>query len=169
LGLKDVELKLISELMKNSRRSDRELAKAIGISQPTVSRVRVRLEKQGLIDYCAVPNLAKLGFEIIAVVLGKRNYQKHPEIDTQKARDFAKKHSNIIFGASGIGLGYDRISVSIHRNYSDYAKFIQEIQTEWTGIMDVESFLINTKSEEIVQPLSFKHFADYLKKERAPE
>src|SRR3972149_9608154 len=104
--------------MKNSRRSDRELAKAIGISQPTVSRVRVRLEKQGLVDYCAVPNLAKLGFEIIAVVLGKRNYQKHPEINTQKARDFAERHSNIIFGASGIGLGYDRISVSIHRNYS---------------------------------------------------
>ena len=42
--LKDVELRLISELIKDSRRSDRELAKAIGVSQPTVSRVRVRLE-----------------------------------------------------------------------------------------------------------------------------
>ena len=36
--LKDVELKLFSELMKNSRRSDRELAKVIGVSQPTVTR-----------------------------------------------------------------------------------------------------------------------------------
>ena len=54
--MKDVELKLISELIKNSRRSDRELAKAIGISQPTVSRIRVRLEKQGLVDYSAVPD-----------------------------------------------------------------------------------------------------------------
>jgi DNA-binding Lrp family transcriptional regulator len=34
--MKDIELRLISELMKNSRRSDRELAKAIGISQPTI-------------------------------------------------------------------------------------------------------------------------------------
>jgi DNA-binding Lrp family transcriptional regulator len=32
--MKDVELKLISELMKDSRRSDRELAKAIGVSSP---------------------------------------------------------------------------------------------------------------------------------------
>jgi transcriptional regulator with PAS, ATPase and Fis domain len=32
--LKDIELKLISELMKNNRRSDRELARAIEISQP---------------------------------------------------------------------------------------------------------------------------------------
>jgi len=103
--LKDIELRLISELVKNSRRSDRELAKAIGISQPTVSRIRMRLEKQGLIDYSAVPNLAKLGFEIIAVVLGKRNYQKYPETNVQKAQDFAKRHPNIIFTASGSGLG----------------------------------------------------------------
>lgn len=165
LGLKDVEFKLMSELIKNSRRSDRELAKAIGISQPTVSRIRVRLEKQGLIDYSAVPNLAKLGFEIIAVVLGKRDYQKYPEINVQKARDFVKRHPNIIFGASGNGLGYDRISISIHRSYSDFSKFIQEIKGEWTGIMDVESFLINLKGKDVVQPLSLKPLADHLKKE----
>jgi DNA-binding Lrp family transcriptional regulator len=47
--MKDVELKLVSELMKNSRRSDRELAKAVGVSQPTVSRLVKRLEKDGLI------------------------------------------------------------------------------------------------------------------------
>jgi DNA-binding Lrp family transcriptional regulator len=32
MRMKDVELKLISELMKNSRRNDRELAKAIGLA-----------------------------------------------------------------------------------------------------------------------------------------
>ncbi|MCJ7423203.1 Lrp/AsnC family transcriptional regulator [Candidatus Bathyarchaeota archaeon] len=167
--MKDIELKLISELVKNSRRSDRELAKAIGISQPTVSRVRMRLEKEGLIEYTAVPNLAKLGFEITAVTLGKRNYQKHPDVNLQKAKDFAERHPNIIFGASGNGLGYDRISISIHRNYSGYSKFIQEIQNEWEGIMNVDSFIISLKSKDIVQPLSLKHFADHLKNERYAE
>lgn len=47
--MKEFELKLISELMKNSRRSDRDLAKAIGSSQPTVTRNRHRLEQQGII------------------------------------------------------------------------------------------------------------------------
>jgi DNA-binding Lrp family transcriptional regulator len=32
--MKVIELKLVSELMKNSRRNDRELARAIGTSQP---------------------------------------------------------------------------------------------------------------------------------------
>ena len=164
--MKDIELRLISELVKNSRRSDRELAKALGVSQPTVTRTRVRLEEQGLIDYSAVPNLFKLGFELIAVVFGKRNYQKYPEINVQKAEGFVKRHPNIIFGAPGSGLGYDRISVSVHRSYSDYSKFIQEIKNEWEGIMDIKSFIISLKSEETVRPLSLKHLADHLKNEK---
>jgi len=167
--LKDVELKLISELVQNSRRSDRELAKAIGVSQPTVSRMRVRLEKEGLIEYSAVPNLAKLGFEIIAVVLGKRDYSKQPETYAQKIRDFVKRYPNIIFVANGNGLDHDRMMISIHRSYADYSKFMQETRNEWAGIVDVDCFLINLKGKDVVQPLSLKHFADYLKKERAPE
>jgi DNA-binding Lrp family transcriptional regulator len=43
--------------MKNSRRSDRQLAKALGVSQPTVSRTLERLEKQGMIrEYTVIPN-----------------------------------------------------------------------------------------------------------------
>ena len=167
--MKDVELRLISELIKDSRRSDRKLAKAIGVSQPTVSRVRLRLEREGMIEYSASPNLAKLGFEILAVVLGSRNYQKHPEIDIQKAKNCARDHPNILFCASGNGLGYDRISVSVHRNFSDYSRFMQEIQTEWAGIMDVDSFLINLKGDDVVQPMSFKQLAEWLKNQRKLE
>jgi DNA-binding Lrp family transcriptional regulator len=161
--LKDIELRLISELVKNSRRSDRELAKALGISQPTVSRVRVGLEKQGLIDYSAIPNLAKLGFEIISVTLGKRDYQMQP-LNVQKAKDYVKSNSNIIFTASGIGLGNDRIVISIHRSYSDYFKFIQVMKAEWAGWADINSFLVSLDSD-VVQPLSLKRFAEHLKRE----
>jgi len=146
-----------------------ELAKAIGISQPTVSRVRSRLEKEGLIEYTAVPNLAKLGFEIIAVTLAKRNCQKHPEYDIQKAKDFAKKNPNAIFGSSGNGLGYDRIGISIHKNYAEYSKFMQELKAEWADIMNVGTFLISLKGNDVIQHLSFKGFADYLKKEEEPK
>ena len=158
---------MISELVKNSRRSDRELAKRLGVSQPTVSRTRVRLEKQGLINYSAVPNLVKLGFEIIAVTFGKRDYQKHPEINLQKAKDFAERHPGLIFGAAGSGLGYDRIAVSIHRTYSDYSKFLQEMRDEWAEVMDVkDSFIVSLTSKEVIQPLSLKHFADHLKNDK---
>jgi DNA-binding Lrp family transcriptional regulator len=62
--LSNVELRLISELMKNSRRSDRELGKVLGISQPTVSRMIKKLEKEGVIkEYNMMPDFAKLGYE----------------------------------------------------------------------------------------------------------
>jgi Lrp/AsnC family transcriptional regulator for asnA, asnC and gidA len=66
--MKEVELKLVSELMKNSRRSDRDLAKAIGVSQPTVTRTRSRLEREGIIrEYTMIPDFGKLGYKIMAL------------------------------------------------------------------------------------------------------
>ena len=44
--MKDIELRPLSELMRNSRRSDRDIAKAIGVSQPTISRIIKKLEKE---------------------------------------------------------------------------------------------------------------------------
>jgi DNA-binding Lrp family transcriptional regulator len=71
-SVKDVELRLVSELMKNSRRSDRELAKTIGVSQPTVSRAVKRLEKEGYIqEYTIIPNFVKLGYRILALTFVK--------------------------------------------------------------------------------------------------
>jgi len=38
--MKDFELKLISKLMRNSRRGDRELSRKLGVTQPTITRTR---------------------------------------------------------------------------------------------------------------------------------
>ena len=60
-------IKLLYEMMKNAKRSDRKIAKIIGVSQPTITRMRQRLEKAGYIrDYTVIPNLEKLGYEIAA-------------------------------------------------------------------------------------------------------
>ena len=48
--MKPVMLKLVSELFRNSRKSDREMARKLGVSQPTVSRMRGKLESEGMIQ-----------------------------------------------------------------------------------------------------------------------
>jgi DNA-binding Lrp family transcriptional regulator len=61
--MKETELKLIAGLMRNSRRSDRELAKAIRVPQPTVTRMIRRLEKEGVIkEYTMISDFSKLGY-----------------------------------------------------------------------------------------------------------
>ncbi len=127
--MKDTELKLVSELMKNSRRSDRELAKAMGVSQPTVSRMIRKLEKEGVLkEYTVIPDFQKLGYSLVAVTLGsvKEEFRK-PEILDEARRKFVKSFDDsafeVILDERGMGMGYDGIIVSFHRNYSEYADF----------------------------------------------
>jgi DNA-binding Lrp family transcriptional regulator len=94
--LRNVELRLISELMKNSRRSDRQLSKVLGISQPTVSRMLKKLEKEGVIkEYTMIPDFTKLGYELIVITLARyRNPIKLPE--TEDVRKVSKKRQGIL-------------------------------------------------------------------------
>ena len=72
--MKDIEVKVLAELMRNSRISDRELAKAIGVSQPTITRTRTKLESEGIIEeYTLIPDFKKLGYELMAFLfMGKQ-------------------------------------------------------------------------------------------------
>ena len=67
---------ILYELIKNSNRSDHELSKVIGISQPTVTRLRNQLEKEGYIkEYTIIPDFKKMGYSIMAIFCIK--YKAH--------------------------------------------------------------------------------------------
>ena len=139
--MKVLELRLIAELMKHSRRSDRELAKIMGVSQPTVTRTRAKLEREGLIEYTAVPNFAKLGFDVLAISLIKRDLRKYA-YDLERAKNYVGKMSQFIFIAGGMGADIDRIAVSVHKNYSEYTQFMQDVRTNWMGFMTMDNFVV---------------------------
>ena len=163
--MKAIELRLIGELVKDCRRSDRDLAKALGVSQPTISRIRTKLEKEGIIsEYTAIPDFRKLGYEMLIFTLAKRDLRKHP-YDIQLAKKFHEMNPTFIFGAGGESSNYDRIGISIQKNYGEYNKFMSEGKALWGNGMSINSFIVDLKSETIVQPLSFKTFADQLLKD----
>jgi DNA-binding Lrp family transcriptional regulator len=108
--LKEIEIKLVCELIRNSRKSDRELAKSIGVSQPTVSRIRTRLEREGAIEYTGTANLRKLGFEIIAITFGNKKREQRPDTKVAKRKDFTAKNPNMIFVSTGMGLSSDMVA-----------------------------------------------------------
>ena len=148
-------LKLLFELMKNAKRSDREIAKIIGVSQPTITRMRQRLEKTAIVDYTVIPDWTELGFEIMAMTLVKA--KGLPEA-TEKAKKWAMSNANVVFAAGGEGMGMDYSIISFHKNYSDYSSFIENLKTEWTeNLQDLQSFLMATGEERTVKPLSLKY------------
>jgi len=58
--MKKIMMKLLSELLKDSSRSDRKLGKILGVSQPTVSRTRNKLVKDEVIQqFTIIPTCQK--------------------------------------------------------------------------------------------------------------
>jgi len=167
--MKDTELKLVSELFKDSRRSDRQLAKALGISQPTVSRTIKRLKQEGVIkEYTLVADFRKLGIELVAFTFGvwshekMKNYSQEERIE--KAKRFLAGHSNVIYASSGQGLKMDRLMVTVHKNYQDYSEFMRQARAEWEGLVRLESFIVSLEHEASPFLLSLRNLGRYIGK-----
>jgi DNA-binding Lrp family transcriptional regulator len=156
--LKEIERKLISELLKNSRRSDRELAKAIGTSQPTTTRLRTKLEKEGYIkEYTIIPNFSKIGYSIMAMNFIKLD----PKITDNEIEGYRQKHPEtmgkdpfgIILIHRGIGLGYDSVIVSFHQDYASYDAFRKHTKRNMgASITEMNTFLINIEENNTMPP-----------------
>jgi DNA-binding Lrp family transcriptional regulator len=166
--LRDIELKILSELMKNSRISDRELARKLGVSQPTVTRIRHKLDEEGYIrEFTVIPDLAKLGYSIIALTFVRLGRASSPQ-DVEKAREIAKESLKkgpfeIVMLERGMGLDHSGLVISVHKDYSSYRKFTAWInQFSFLDIERTESFLIDLNDKVHYRPLTFRTLAQHL-------
>ncbi len=159
--MKKIMTKLLLELLKDSKRSDRELAKILGVSQPTITRTRHKLEQDGLIqDYTIIPDFRKMGFEILAINFVRiRPRILSPETD-ENARKFTKKFPNTVFASSGEGMGMTGVSISFYKNYTEYHKRINQLRAEWKDLIeDVQSFIVSIGEGEFKR-FSLTHLKD---------
>ena len=163
--LKNTEVRRISELMKNSRRSDRQLAKTLNVSQPTVTRRRTVLEKELIDGYTAVPRWEKLGYEIFAITLFKiksviASKEKYSAV-RKKGLEWLMSQPNVIMAGSCRGMGMDAFNLSFHKSYSDYDDWFRNLRLELGDLIDdVQSVLVNLYGKELLKPLHLKYLAE---------
>lgn len=156
-------IRLLLEMLKNSRRSDRDLAKVLGVSQPTVTRTRQRLEKEYIRTYTLVPSFDKIGYEIIALTLFKyKSYDQHETSKMfQSAKEWCDKYPNVIFASDGEGLGKDAVIISLHWSYSSYADFVRQFTVDWAQfVTDLQSFLVSVKNSAPLKPFDLKYLSE---------
>jgi len=141
---KDLPQKLLRELLKNSKQSDRELAKTLKVSQPTITRARHKLEKSGMIkDYTIVPDFKKMGFELLAVNFAKIRPEVLSSGMIEKAKEFIENFPNTIFASSGEGMGMNAVDIAFYRSFTEYHNRANLMRTEWKDIIeDLQSFII---------------------------
>lgn len=167
--MKDIEVKLLSALMKNSRVSDRELAKKLGVSQPTISRTRQKLEKEGYIGgYTIMPNLQKAGYQIAAITFVRYKEGLNQE-EAEKLRKRAQERfkdetfaKSVIMFERGMGLGYTGLIVSVHENYAAFAEFLRAIKQFQVLEPDIESFLTDLNDAVHYRTLTFAPLSRHL-------
>lgn len=156
---------ILFKLMQNARMSDREIAKMLECSQPTVSRRRTKLEKDVVKGYTAIPDLAKIGYNLVAFTFIKsENRQGTPEEikrGLQTVRAWYKKHPNVVFALEGHGMGFDAVAISFHKNFSDFTHFIRKHRSELSEFSkETQTFLADVNPGIILKPFHLKYLAD---------
>lgn len=158
--------KLLFELIRNSKRSDRELAKSLGFSQPTVTRLRKTLEKEAIAQYTVIPNSAYLGFDILAFALVRTKVYLQPFWEHRDK--WVQGHPNVMFFGTGEGIDSDALIVSIHKDYSDFARFYQRFRADCAEYCeDFKTFIVSLKGSVQIKHFTFDHLADAC--QRKPE
>lgn len=145
----------LRELTANSKQSDRELSKKLNATQPTISRLRKKLEKEGVIEgYTIIPNLAKLDIEfVIFITLRWKDYTNVKELE--EFNKFLKYDKRVLFSASGEGFeDKTKIIMTFHKNYKSYEFFLREMRARWNEMLEsMDSFLVS--SDNIITNFDF--------------
>jgi len=152
--------KLLFELLRDSKRSDRELAKVLEVSQATVSRMRNKLVRDGVIrEFTIIPDFVKMGYTIMAISSFKNKTAVTPEL-REKGEKWMNKHSNVIFASRVYGMGKTGVMISLHKNYADFSNFKGEQELYFgDDVESVDAMLISLEGR-MVKPLSLKYLAE---------
>ena len=150
-------MKLLLELLKDSKRSDKKISKVLRVSQPTISRMRQRLTEEGIIqEFTVIPDFVKIGFQIMAISSFKLKVAK----DIEGLTKLMMTRPNVIFASLGDGIGKNGIIISFHKSYPEFSNFVSNLRTEGNDIIDdIDSMLIILENQ-IVKPLSLKYLAE---------
>ena len=157
--MKEKMKRLLFELVKNSKNSDRNLAKILGVSQPTVTRMRKKLEEKVIVEYTVTPNLTELGYELMAITfVSTRGSVKSEEEQKKAFEKWMMEQPNIVFACDGNGMGMNVMMVSIHKDYTDFLGLVMKLRTDWSETLgEIKTFVSSIKGGVILKPYSLKY------------
>ncbi len=130
--LKKREKQVLSSLIRYGRKTDKQIAKELGTTQPTVTRIRQKLEASGYIkQYHATPDFRKIGLNIMVItVMQWDDYSDAEALDNFIS--FIKKNKKVMCSARGNGFaGRTAFFISAHEDMKSYEDFIVDVKTRW--------------------------------------
>ncbi len=157
--MKNKEKEILFQLLRNSKLSDREIAKKLKTSQSTITRTRHKLENRIIKSYTLIPDLSKLDIKLIAFTFSNCT---RPTKDLMKTiNEFIEQQPNIVFVGHGEGMRKTGVIVSFHKDFADFTDFTQNFRLICEGFAEsVESFIV--PSDKLMKTLSMAKAVEYL-------
>ena len=111
------EKKVYGTLIEYPEETDSSIAQKINVSRHTVSRIKNMLEQQDCLKKIRMPNLRKLGFEILAFYHIKFNPQNSSNLEKNDV--IPLRNESTIFMASRV---FETVLISVYTNFEAYKK-----------------------------------------------
>jgi Lrp/AsnC family leucine-responsive transcriptional regulator len=163
--LKRREKEVFAHLLVNARMPDKHIAKLLNTTQPTVTRIRQRLEKAGYIKgYKPVVDLQKLGIGLIALTLFRiADFSKTEEIKKNVVPTL-RKMPEVILVAEGEGMGKTSLIITMHKDFPEFEKWIIALRRKYGKyVEEEEQFFFSTS--RMYKELSIEEaIIDFLKR-----
>ena len=120
--MSDTEKNVFCMIVSYPEMSDNAIGSEIGVSRHTVSRIRRKFYDNNLIRKIILPNLKKLGFEILAFYHIRFDPSNPPDMDHDDSA-MLMSDSTIFFACRR----FESVMLSIYENYDDYKSDMMNI------------------------------------------
>lgn len=120
--LSDTEKNVFCMMVSYPELSDSAIGREIGVSRHTVSRLRRRFEDKKLVRMICLPNLKKLGFEILTFYHIKFDPRNPPNLENDETA-LLMSDSTVFFTARM----FEAVMISVYTDYDDYKKDMMNI------------------------------------------
>ena len=120
--LSDTEKNVFCMLISYPERSDSDIGREIGVSRHTVSRLRRGFERRNLFGKLYLPDLKKLGFEILTFYHIRFDPRNPPNIENDET-EFLMSDSTVFFACRM----FEAVMISVYHDYDDYKADLMKI------------------------------------------
>ncbi len=133
--LDELDKKLILELQKDGRKNYTELASILGVVEGTIRRRVKRLIDQDLIKIVAIPNIAKLGYALVAMM----GFHIRME-NLRQVADKISKNQCVCYSVFVTGR-YDLMAIVISHSPQELSQLIENEFSIIPGVQGTETFI----------------------------
>jgi DNA-binding Lrp family transcriptional regulator len=120
--LSDTEKNVYCMIVSYPEMSDSDIGNEIGVSRHTVSRLRRKFEEEDFVRKISLPNLQKLGFEILSFYHIRYDPRNPPDMESDEAAGLMSD-STVFFASRR----FEGVMISIYNDYDSYKSDMMKI------------------------------------------